>query len=286
MRMCHGTLDATDIRAGWYPSPSAGSGRLRHREHLPGLQESEPEHGLVVRPGPEGCNPKASHLSDYVGVCVSAVGSTDLCGWVGGMTALCDSNSLQPSLIGQEMGHGYGLDHARREGSTQDYQDPWDVMSTAGTTNEWANNTDYVKIGPGLNAWNMRARGWLDESRVWTADPMTAWDVTIELRPLHHQDLPGYLAAELGPYLVEMRVPEKWDSAIPRACVLVHRFEDNHSYLEAASDGVQDLVEGHRFAVGSDAFPYLAPLPRWVQSGPAGAEVADPSAATQRVPTR
>jgi hypothetical protein len=206
------------------------------------------------------------NLSDFAGVCVSSYGGVDLCGWVGGMAALCDSNSLQPSLLGQEMGHGYGLDHARREGSTDDYQDPWDVMSTAAWPSMEADNPDYVKVGPGLNAWNMRGRGWLDESRVWTGDLGTSWDATIRLRPLHQHDLPGrfdrefhivpeYLAAELGPYLVELRLPEKWDSAIPRACVLVHRFEDNRSYLETAVSGNQDLVEGDRFVVGSD-FPY------------------------------
>jgi hypothetical protein len=198
------------------------------------------------------------HLDDYAGVVVAAYGSVDLCGWVGGMAALCDSNSLQPSLLGQEMGHGYGLDHARREGSTDDYQDPWDVMSTAAWPWMEADSSEYTKVGPGLNAWNMRGRGWLDETRVWTGDASTAWDVSIELRPLHRHDLPGNLAAEIGPYLVELRVPQKWDAAIPRAAVLVHRFEANRSYLESAASGSQDLVEGDRFASGDPEFP-LAP---------------------------
>jgi hypothetical protein len=121
-----------------------------------------------------------------------------------------------------------------------------------------ADSSEYTKVGPGLNAWNMRGRGWLDETRVWTGDASTAWDVGIELRPLHRHDLPGNLAAELGPYLVELRVPQKWDAAIPRAAVLVHRFEANRSYLESAASGSQDLVEGDRFASGDPEFP-LAP---------------------------
>src|SRR3954464_5916144 len=83
------------------------------------------------------------------------------------------------------MGHGYGLDHARVDGSEADYPDPWDVMSTM------------------------------------------AW-----------------------PYLVEFRVPELWDAAIPHACVLVHRFASNHSYLMANADGVQALTEGQQLNVG------------------------------------
>jgi hypothetical protein len=198
------------------------------------------------------------HLTGYEGVCVSALGSVDCCGWLGGMAALCDSNSLTPSVLAQEMGHGYGLDHARKEGSTEDYQDPWDVMSTQVWPSMEDDNANYIKVGPGLNAWNMRSRGWLEEWRVYTVDVTTTSDVTIELRPLHDRSLKGYLAAELGPYLVEMRLPEKWDAAIPRACVLVHRFEDNHSYLQRAVGGNQELVDGDRFVVGSASSPFAS----------------------------
>lgn len=55
---------------------------------------------------------------------------TDLFG--GGDGVVADKNTLQPSILGQEMGHGYGLDHSRLEGLSDDYRDPWDIMSTSG----------------------------------------------------------------------------------------------------------------------------------------------------------
>ena len=107
-------------------------------------------------------------LSKFSGVVVVMNTPTDLCGWIGGWAALCDPNSLQPTVLGQEMGHGYGLLHSRVDGSTADYQDPWDTMSTWDSC-YYAANPDYTLIGPGLCAANMRYMGWLDESRVWRA---------------------------------------------------------------------------------------------------------------------
>ena len=46
------------------------------------------------------------------------------------------------------------------------------------------------------------------------------------------RSLPGFLAAEIpGGYLVEFRVREGWDGAIPRAAVLIHRFESDGWFL-------------------------------------------------------
>ena len=53
------------------------------------------------------------------------------------------------------MGHAYGLNHSRKDGSDQDYMDPWDVMSTFNAYS--ADDIHYVKRGPGLSACNMRA---------------------------------------------------------------------------------------------------------------------------------
>ena len=199
------------------------------------------------RPGADGAS--------FAGTVVVPYGPTELCGFLGSMAAICGSPAIQPSLIGQEMGHGYGLDHARLNGFEDDYRDPWDVMSTAAWPDRQPDNPEWgvQSVGPGLNAWSMRSRGWLDESRVWSASSSGAFTETVVLRPLHRHDLPGVLAAEVGKYLVEFRVPELWDAAIPRACVLVHRFEGNHPYLMPGVGGTLDLVEGDRFDDGDPA---------------------------------
>jgi len=194
-------------------------------------------------------------LQNFAGVVICMNGPMDYFGALGGMTAVFDSvNGLRPSVIGQEMGHGYGLDHSRREGSQADYQDPWDVMSTDGPYEQ--PDGEYGSIGPGLNASNMRSRGWLDESRVWKAGS-SDFNTTIKLRPLHRRDLPGTLAADLlGEYLVEYRIKERWDPGIPRSAVFVHRFEDNHSYVMPGTKGNYDLVTGDKFEIGSALDPF------------------------------
>lgn len=164
---------------------------------------------------------------------------------------------------GQEMGHAFGLDHSRTDGVVDatgqpiDYQDPWDVMSTANAYS--APDPDFGLRGPGLNAWNMRSRSWLDESRVFKV-PMTNFDSLVTLRPLHRLDLPGYLAVELpavgaqSPYLVEFRVASNWDAAIPRPCLIVHRFDGppgrflgTHSYVMLDLAGEKSLEQGDEF---------------------------------------
>jgi hypothetical protein len=104
-------------------------------------------------------------------------------------------------------------------------------------------------MGPGLNTWNMRGRAWLDESRVYT-NAVASFDVVVELRPLHRRDLPGFLAAQVGNYLVEFRVQHDWDAGIPRACILVHSFFNNQFYLMYSYSGSRDIVEGDKFVFG------------------------------------
>jgi hypothetical protein len=181
-------------------------------------------------------------------------------GWTGMDYRYVRNNGTQ--LFGHEMGHGFGLDHSRVDGDEiNDYKDPWDIMSAR---NAYAGpDPDYHMRGPGMNAWNMRCRGWLDENRVWHC-PNGEFMQTLQLRPLHRKDLPGFLAAELPPmndtdgyprYLVEYRKKENWDNGIPRSCILVHRFEGPigqflhaHSYVMKGSSGQLDLVAGDTFA--------------------------------------
>jgi len=189
-------------------------------------------------------------LNDYQGIVYSFAGLIDLFGVLGGMAAVCDTGSLWPSLLGQEMSHGYGLDHSRADGSQADYLDIWDIMSTnvGGTFSTPDGNYNFV--GPGMNAWNMRSRGWLDESRVWKPLFEHFGTQDIVLRPLHRRDLSGYLAAELGPYLVEYRVSERWDGALQGGSgILVHHFVDwdNRSYVMGppAAEELVSLFAAH-----------------------------------------
>jgi hypothetical protein len=161
-----------------------------------------------------------------------------------------------PAVLGQEMGHVYGLQHSRRDGTTVDYTDPWDMMS--GYNNYPAIDGEFTSIGPAYDAWNLRYMNWLDESRVWKA-PTGEYDQTITLRPIARRDLPGHLAAEApGGFLVEFREQVGWDRGIPRPAVLVHSFDQGHSYLMSGNSGVPDLIAGQSFG---------DPVPQDVLSG-------------------
>jgi hypothetical protein len=230
----HGNLDLSDTRVfGWYTLNkkiseygSTGSEKLENR-------------GSLIKWARQAATANGDDLSKYVGVLVCMNVPTDLFG--GGDGAVCDNLSTDPRYLGQEMGHFYGLDHSRAEGSTEDYKDRWDVMSTANAYS--ATHPRYSFIGPGLNAANMAGRGWLDKSRVWETSASTV-DTVVSLRPLHRYDLPGFLAIQFGEYFVEFRNNERWDAGIPKPAVLVHRFEGGHSYIVPDSNGNQDFDAG------------------------------------------
>jgi len=155
------------------------------------------------------------------------------------------------------MAHGYGLSHARIEGSVADYADPFDIMSTASAmmgphpnfTERDVRGRPIFLVGPGLNAATMHAFGWLDSSRVWTAgsSPLNA---TIQLRPLHRRDLTGFLCARVGSLFIEFRMNDLWDAGFSDPVVLIHDYFDGHSYLQIADDGNGFLTKGDTFSQG------------------------------------
>lgn len=188
-------------------------------------------------------------LSSFYSVVVCTNRWHDIGASIGGLPShrgvVAQSTTAIPSLLGQEMGHVYGLQHSRSDGSTDDYSDPWDIMSTANAYSAF--DQEFSLIGPGMNAYNMRSRGWLGESRVWRGVANNI-DENIILRPLVRRDLPGFLAAETpSGFLVEFRVKEWWDAAIPRPAILIHRFDGGHSYLMPGNSGNSDLIAGDSF---------------------------------------
>jgi hypothetical protein len=179
------------------------------------------------------------NLSLFYNVFVCMNVQTDLCGGVNGV--ICDPAidprdgvaGLSPSLLGQEMLHGYGLQHSRHDGSEADYGDDWDVMSTKGPYMAphpfWHDPKRRFVIGPGLNAANADAQGWL-AGRIWTSSN-SEYTAVVQLRPLFRDDLPGWAGARVGAVYFEYRTQEAWDAAIPNPCVLAHTFSDTHSYI-------------------------------------------------------
>jgi hypothetical protein len=208
-------------------------------------------------------------VGDFFSVAVIMLNPTDM---FGGPNGCClddgrdpgnGMSSLSPSFAGQEMGHVYGLDHSRADGSAADYMDNWDVMSTASNCwmfphpdfNELDKRANPIFLaGPGLNAPNMWSMGWLVMTRVWNADS-EHFGTTVQLRPLHHPELPGYLAARIGTLFFEFRVKSGWDRAIPEAVVLVHDFNDGHSYIYRDNAGNQGFTAGSVLEVGDPSDP-------------------------------
>jgi len=169
---------------------------------------------------------------------------------------------LSPSCVGQEMGHGYGLDHSRIHGSSASYMDEWDIMSTAAArmaphpiyTERSPRGEPVFLIGPGLNAANMWGMGWLDLTRTWTGgwDDYTSKDGIVQLRPLHRPDLTGYLCARIGDFFIEFRMNELWDAGIFEPAVLIHRYPDGHSYIYRGSSDRPNLSVNDFFRWGDD----------------------------------
>jgi hypothetical protein len=171
------------------------------------------------------------------------------------------------SDLGHEFGHAYGLQHSRTDGQftsqcsggdPSDYTDPWDIMSYMCAS--FGSDTNYGNIGPGMNAWNMRAMQGLDESRIWKSPGGGGFSQTIVLNPLHLRYKAGYLGAELpgvngeSAYLVEFRVPFLWDVAIGSPVVIVHRFEAPNSYIMKGTKGQKALQAGDSFIAGAGPF--------------------------------
>ena len=234
--MSHGQLDLRGSKVfGWYTLSQKRSDYTGSGPNWAGRQ-------ALIDWAKQAATSAGVNLANYFGVVVCMNVPTDLFGG-GGRQAVCDNGSMQPSLLGQEMGHGYGLDHARANGSEDDYQDPYDIMSTANAYE--TPNSAYTDVGPGLNAATMSSQSWLDESRVWKS--VGDFDTTIQLRPLHRHKLPGYLAARVGAFLVEYRAREFWDDNGEFPVVLVHRFQNNHSYVMYATDRRKGLYTGSVF---------------------------------------
>jgi hypothetical protein len=262
--MSHGVLDLNGSRVfppneGWYTLPTARSDYKGFDTVIDGTVVGRSALQIWARAAAAAAG---DDLSGYINIVVITNPSADLFGGSGGVSADDGRNpvngmtSLSPSLLGQEMGHGYGLEHARIEGSEADYKDPFDVMSTAAAfmaphpvyTETDDQSRPIFLIGPGLTAATMSAMSWLDSTRVWSA--ASDRQSIVDLRPLHRRDLPGYLCARVGDLFVEFRMNEGWDAGLSAPVVLVHDYFNGHSYLQPADSGSKGLLAGDVYSQG------------------------------------
>jgi len=239
----HGAIDVGESEVmGWYTLDQSRS------DYVGSGANNQGRNDLISWAKQKAVDTDKVDFSRYAGVLVCMNVATDLFGGAAG--AVCGANNttydLEPSLLGQEMGHVYGLKHSRLEGSDVDYRDRWDTMSTA---RAWeAADPRWGHVGPGLNAANMSARGWLDPGRTVIVNDNVQ---TVQLRPLHRRDLAGALAVIVGDYFVEFRTRARWDANIPRPTVLVHTLIDDISYLMLSTSGSREFLPGAVFERGS-----------------------------------
>ncbi len=157
-----------------------------------------------------------------------------------------------------EMGHGLGLldsfDESPREvwDVPGVYCDKHDIMSAM---NVYSHNiADFSVGGPLLNTAAMDLLGWLDPGRVleWKHPMYVMGPVT--LRSLSQPSPNGFLALKCGPYYIEFRTKDGWDTGIPRSAVLIHKIKPWYDYestwVIAPSPGDDDKCWNHEFLAG------------------------------------
>jgi hypothetical protein len=166
---------------------------------------------------------------NYAGfVCIFNVGVDDSATQNAGVIAGPDDANL--TFLGHETGHVFGLQHSFDESARQlvwwsaqgEYFDLHDIMSAMAVHSD--GTMPYAPKGPLLNVVNLEIMDWLPPSRVLAASSgNSSQAVVFDLVSLSHPEIPGYLAAKAGDLYVEFRTNDRWDAAIPRPAVLIHR---------------------------------------------------------------
>lgn len=172
-----------------------------------------------------------------------------------GNGVLASPTGMSVTFLGHETGHVFGLQHSFDQSTRKDadwsapgeYFDMYDIMSAMNVYDTY--DPQFQQRGPLLCAANLDRMGWLDPSRVWTAGTQSSWSDSFDLVSMSHPEIPGFIAAQVGPYYVEFRTQELWDAAIPRPGVLIHVMSDPNAVIIASdlSNYVDDWQPGQTF---------------------------------------
>lgn len=205
-------------------------------------------------------------------------GSIDTCcAWGGGETITVDEGGstsfdmtwMPPfgyrnhDVLGQEMGHGFGLPHSSGPYDAT-YDSQWDVMSGGGTCG--TTDPDYGCIGVHTVSPYKDALGWIDndERFVWNGtDSNVKVHLTRLALPQFNPNPAGetpYLMAKLPIpggndfYTVEVRKFAGYDVGVPGEAVLIHKVDpdpdDSNARVVDATDDDDPNDDGAMWLVG------------------------------------
>ncbi len=163
----------------------------------------------------------------------------DCCAWGGGGTLTLDGQTrfysvtwMPPwgyenhSVMGQEMGHGFGLPHSSGPYSAT-YDSQWDVMSGGGTCS--SPNPEYGCIGVHTVSFHKDMLGWIPAPRKFV--PTSGGQQTITISRLGAAATgTDYLTAHIPIggsttdfYTVEARLFGSYDNEVPGEAIVIHK---------------------------------------------------------------
>ena len=192
----------------------------------------------------------AVYFPDYRGINLIFNANLDCCAWGGGRYMSRDGRNQYYSMtweppwgyaditvMGHEMGHGFGLPHSSGDYGLV-YDNQWDVMSdTWHGCSRVPSDPIYGCVGQHTIAYHKAMLGWVTPTLIYTAMPNGA--ATLLLDQLGTPTGAAYLMVKLprgSPnryYTLEARRLYSYDASLPGAAVIVHdvdttRAEDAH----------------------------------------------------------
>ncbi len=223
------------VVVGWYDLPQP-------RSYYVYDQDNDGSEELDFERATTDCTAVADpdvYFPDFVGINLMFNDTLGCCAWGGGATLSLDGQTKTYSMtwmppwgyedqgvLGQEMGHGFGLPHSSGPYSAT-YDSAWDVMSNA-----WGMcqnpHAEYGCIGVHTISFHKDLLGWIPPSRKYVPSPGSTQTITLD-RLANPPTATRYLMAQIPIvgetqfYTVELRTFSGYDNETPGQAVVIHK---------------------------------------------------------------